>query len=121
VNLLFDKRDLSIASRSGGENSSTPRPAARRSEPPAGLRIPTPGDGESEPQPAEPSLGELKARHRELHLCLRCTHHVVCGMAKALDPNLLVTIVTCLAFEPDDSDGSPAVCELLPVEPLPST
>lgn len=69
----------------------------------------------------EPSLGELKAQRRELHLCFRCTHHAVCGMAKALDANLLVTIATCLAFEPDDSDGSHDVCELLPIEPLPST
>lgn len=72
-------------------------------------------------QPDEPSLGELKARHRELHLCLRCCHHIVCGMAKALDTNLLVTIVTCLAFEPEGSQDSTDVCELLPVEPLPST
>jgi hypothetical protein len=47
-----------------------------------------------------PSLGELKARHREEHLCFKCDHHVVCGMARALDPNLLVTITHCLAFEP---------------------
>lgn len=45
-------------------------------------------------------LGELKARHREEHLCLKCDHHLVCGMAKALDPNLLVTITSCLGFEP---------------------
>jgi hypothetical protein len=52
------------------------------------------------PQAREPSLGELKARHREEHLCLKCGHHLVCGMAKALDPNLLVTIASCLGFEP---------------------
>ena len=46
------------------------------------------------------SLGEIKARHREEHICLRCDHHMVCGMAKALDPNLLTTISRCLAFEP---------------------
>jgi hypothetical protein len=46
------------------------------------------------------SLGEIKARHREEHLCLKCDHHLVCGMAKALDPNLLVTITHCLGFEP---------------------
>ena len=40
-------------------------------------------------------------------------------MAKALDANLLVTIVTCLGFEPAESEGSNPVCELLPVEPLP--
>ncbi|MBN1773196.1 MAG: hypothetical protein JXB32_18160 [Deltaproteobacteria bacterium] len=45
-------------------------------------------------------LGEMKALHRETHLCLRCSHNVVCGMAKALDPNLLVAIAHCLAFEP---------------------
>ena len=73
------------------------------------------------PHHAEPSLGELRAQHRELHLCLRCAHHMVCGMAKSLDPNLLVTIASCLAFEPADADGSSDVCELLPLEPLPST
>jgi hypothetical protein len=73
------------------------------------------------PEFDEPSLGELKARHRELHLCLRCNHHAVCGMAKALDTNLLVTIATCLAFEPAGSEDADDVCELQPVEPLPST
>ena len=64
------------------------------------------------------SLGELRARHREDHLCLKCTHHAVCGMAKSLDPNLLVTIANCLAFEPDESDDLHRVCELTPIEPL---
>jgi hypothetical protein len=67
------------------------------------------------------SLGERKARYREQHLCLRCSHHLVCGMASSLDLNLLVTISSCLAFEPDGSDGSHEVCELLPIEPFPST
>jgi len=49
-------------------------------------------------------LGELKARHRERHLCFKCYHHLVCGMAKATDPNLLVTISHCLGFEPAESD-----------------
>lgn len=56
----------------------------------------------TDPRPSaldELSLGELKARHREQHLCFRCDHHLVCGMAKALDPNLLVTIASCLGFE----------------------
>lgn len=56
------------------------------------------------PRTGEPSLGELKARHREVHLCLRCNHHMVCGMAKSLDPNLLVTIASCLSFESDQLD-----------------
>jgi hypothetical protein len=94
-------------------------PPVRIPEPPA--RRHGPARGEVRPPSDEPSLGELKAQHRELHLCLRCTHHMVCGMAKALDPNLLVTIATCLAFEPDDADGANRICELLPVEPLPST
>jgi len=50
------------------------------------------------------SLGELKARHREQHLCFKCDHHVVCGMTKALDSNLLVTITHCLAFEPAEPE-----------------
>jgi hypothetical protein len=76
---------------------------------------------EVQPELGQPSLGELKARHREGHLCFRCVHHVVCGMAKSLDLNLLVTIASCLAFEPEDSDDSSDVCELLPIEPLPGT
>jgi hypothetical protein len=46
---------------------------------------------------------------------------MVCGMAKALDANLLVTIVTCLAFEAEGSEDANDMCELLPVEPLPTT
>lgn len=53
-------------------------------------------------------LGEMKARHRETHICLRCGHHFVCGMAKALDPNLLTTITRCLAFEPFGETGDRA-------------
>jgi len=68
---------------------------------------------------SEPSLGELKARHREEHLCLRCQHHLVCGMARALDPNLLVAISSCLGFDPAAEDDS--VCELTPIEPLATT
>ncbi len=47
-----------------------------------------------------PALGELRAQWRERHICLRCDHHLVCRMASALDPNLLVVIAQCLAFEP---------------------
>ena len=50
-------------------------------------------------------LGELKARHREEHICPRCDHFAVCRVAAVLDPNLLVTISRCLAFEADDGDG----------------
>lgn len=92
---------------------------ALTAEPPARPR--THAQRDALTQADEPSLGELKARHRELHLCLRCSHHMVCGMAKALDTNLLVTIVMCLAFEPEGAEDSNQVCELLPVEPLPST
>jgi hypothetical protein len=45
------------------------------------------------------SLGERRALWREQHICLRCAHHAVCKMAAALDPNFLVVIVQCLAFE----------------------
>ncbi len=45
------------------------------------------------------SLGELRAHWREQHVCLRCAHHAVCKMASALDPNFLVAISQCLAFE----------------------
>ena len=45
-------------------------------------------------------LGELRAIHREEHICPRCEHFMVCRVAAALDPNLLVTITRCLAFAP---------------------
>lgn len=64
-----------------------------------------------------PSLGELKARHREDHLCNKCNHHVVCAMAKALDPDLLVTISSCLAFDSSEPDAS-RICELMPIEAM---
>ena len=50
----------------------------------------------------ELSRGELRAQWRERHLCLKCSHHAVCKMADALDPNLLVVVSQCLAFEPVD-------------------
>jgi hypothetical protein len=69
-----------------------------------------------EPSLGEPSLGELKARRREEHLCLACAHHLVCGMAGALDETLLVTISRCLGFEPAER-GDSTTCELIPIEP----
>lgn len=51
------------------------------------------------------SIGELRAEWREQHLCLRCTHHAVCKMAGALDPNFLVVISRCLAFELAEADA----------------
>ena len=51
------------------------------------------------------SLGEMRAEWREQHLCLRCNHHAVCKMASALDPNFLVVISQCLAFEPAELDA----------------
>ncbi len=66
-----------------------------------------------EPALDELPIGELRARHREEHLCLKCGHHVVCRMAAVLDPNLLVTVTRCLAFEPSDP-GSPASLKRTP-------
>ena len=62
-------------------------------------------------------LGEMKARHREEHLCLKCDHHLVCGMAKALDPNLLVTISSCLGFQPAEARPGGEACRLTTVVP----
>lgn len=61
---------------------------------------------ESRSQPT--SLGEQRAEWRERHLCLRCGHHAVCKMASALDPNFLVVISQCLAFEPAEPDAEEA-------------
>jgi hypothetical protein len=47
----------------------------------------------------------MRAEWRERHLCLRCSHHAVCKMACALDPNFLVVISQCLAFEPAERDA----------------
>lgn len=117
---MTDAREGShLADRPHGNVASVSRRGARTLEA-TDLRGALADDVVAPTPREEPSLGELKARRRELHLCFRCTHHMVCGMAKALDTNLLVTIATCLAFEPDDSDGadgSADVRELLPPEP----
>jgi hypothetical protein len=97
-----------------GEPGHRPRPA--RAHPSSSD---TPGSAVTRDPAARvsaQSLGELKARHHEEHLCLRCRHHVVCGIAKAADPHLLVTISRCLAFVSSDAD-EPAVVELQPIEP----
>lgn len=59
----------------------------------------------SEPTATPASLGEMRAEWRERHLCLRCSHHAVCKMASALDPNFLVVISQCLAFEPAEPEA----------------
>lgn len=55
--------------------------------------------------PADSPLGERRAAWRENHLCLRCNHHSVCRMSAALDPNFLVVIAQCLAFEPAETES----------------
>lgn len=50
------------------------------------------------------AMGELRANWREKHLCIKCNHNIVCKMSAALDPNFLVAISQCLAFEPAESD-----------------
>jgi hypothetical protein len=52
------------------------------------------------------SRGERRAQWREQHICLRCDHHLVCKMASALDPNLLVVLTQCLAFESLEEEPS---------------
>ena len=53
-------------------------------------------------------LGELKAIQRENHLCLQCTHHVVCKVACAIDPEMLIIIRQCMVFEPAMPPGGAA-------------
>lgn len=54
------------------------------------------------------AMGELRATWREKHICIRCSHNIVCKMSAALDRNFLVAISQCLVFEPaegsDDAD-----------------
>jgi hypothetical protein len=59
-------------------------------------------------------LGELKAIHRERHICPRCDHHLVCRVVAAIDPNLLVTISGCLAFEADAESPPPPPLRVSP-------
>lgn len=60
------------------------------------------------------SLAALRATQRDAHLCFRCSHREVCGMARALDERLLVTISNCLAFEADDEPT--IVVEIEPID-----
>ena len=59
----------------------------------------------TQPEARAESPGERHAQWREQHLCLRCGHHAVCKMAGALDPNFVVVISQCLAFEPAEPDA----------------
>ena len=55
-----------------------------------------------EPSPKPLPLHER--RRIEQHLCPACSHHVVCRVARAADPNLCIVVSQCLAFErPDDT------------------
>jgi hypothetical protein len=46
------------------------------------------------------AMGELRASWREKHICIRCSHNIVCRMSAGLDRNFLVAISQCLVFEP---------------------
>lgn len=52
--------------------------------------------------PEQLSLGELRARRAELHLCPACSHAPVCVVSRAVfDVDaLLVTVSSCQGFEP---------------------
>ena len=50
-------------------------------------------------------LGELKAIHREQHICPRCEHFMVCKVSAALDLHLLIVVSSCLAFKPAEGDA----------------
>ena len=52
----------------------------------------------------EMNLGELKAIQREQHLCGHCSHAPVCKVVAAVEPQLLVIISQCMAFDPDERD-----------------
>jgi hypothetical protein len=64
---------------------------------------------ERDTSPQLANFGELRAFWRERHLCLQCRHHLVCKMANALDPNLLVVISQCLAFETAELEAPDAL------------
>lgn len=50
------------------------------------------------------AMGELRASWREKHICIRCSHNIVCKMSAVLDPNFLVAISQCLVFEPAERE-----------------
>lgn len=52
------------------------------------------------------AMGELRANWREKHLCIKCSHNIVCKMSAALDQNFLVAISQCLAFEPAEGEDN---------------
>lgn len=52
-----------------------------------------------------PAMGELRASWREKHICIRCSHNIVCKMSAALDRNFLVAISQCLVFDPAERDA----------------
>jgi hypothetical protein len=62
---------------------------------------------ESRPQP-DAGLEDPPVKLDERHLCTRCSHHVVCRVVAAADPNLAIVIAACLAFEPAEPDSGPA-------------
>ena len=58
-------------------------------------------------QPAPLAALRLAEQRRlEQHLCPACSHHVVCRVAQAADPNLCIVISQCLAFERADDTPS---------------
>ncbi len=52
--------------------------------------------------PSDADLRLAEQRRLEQHLCPACSHHVVCRVARAADPNLAIVISQCLAFDPAD-------------------
>lgn len=48
--------------------------------------------------PAELPPGEMKRAWKEAHLCLRCAHLAVCQVARAIQPELLQAVSSCLAY-----------------------
>jgi hypothetical protein len=48
----------------------------------------------------KPALSEYPARWAAEHICLRCSHNVVCKVSNTLDPVLRPAISLCRMFEP---------------------
>lgn len=48
----------------------------------------------------KPSDVEYRARWAAEHICLRCSHNIVCKTSSAMDPVLRPAISLCRMFEP---------------------
>lgn len=52
----------------------------------------------------EPTLGEIRERRADVHLCSTCTRSPVCFLSRDVEsaPDMLVAIGLCMAYDPNE-------------------